>query len=531
MTAAEVSYTGVEAITRFGLRRDRLRVAVWVASVVAVVVVTVASIKGLYPNQAELDQAALASQDNAAAIFFNGPPQGLDTVGGEVAFQTGTFGLILMGLMSVFMLGRLTRGEEEAGRAELVRSLPVGQHSLAASALLIVGAMNVVTGALVTISLVVLGLPVVGSVVFGLSFTLFGLLLAAVTLVAAQVTENTRVVYGVGGVVLGVAFVLRGIGDIGDGTISWLSPIGWAQKTRPFAGEEWWPFLIIVGMTGLLAGTAAALSRRRDLGGGLVPPRAGRVHAAASLGSPIGLASRLQRASLIGWGAALGSLAIAYGSITDSIDQFVQDNKALTDIIAAQGQGTLVEQYLAMSFRILALVAAAYAIQSALRIRSEETSMRSEQVLATPVSRLRLAVSHLALAFGGSVVVLLIVGVTLGASDAAVTGDGGAIQQSVVGALVYVPAVWLFAGVTMAVIGLAPRASGAAWAWLGVCFVIGMFGQILDLPTWFVDTSPFQHVPRYPAAPVEITPLAALVAATAAFTALGLVGLQRRDIG
>ena len=83
-----------------------------------------------------------------------------------------------------------------------------------------VAAMNVAAGAFVTLTLVALDLPVTGSVVFGLSFTLFGLLLAACTLAAAQVSENTRVVYGIGGVVLGASFVLRAIGDIGDGTIS-----------------------------------------------------------------------------------------------------------------------------------------------------------------------------------------------------------------------------------------------------------------------------------------------------------------------
>ena len=164
-----------------------------------------------------------------------------------------------MGLMSIFLLGRMTRGEEEAGRSELLRSLPVGEHALPAAALVTVAAMNVVTGALVTIALLALGLPARGSIAFGLSFTLLGLLFAAITLVTAQVSENTRVVYGVGGLVLGAAFVLRAIGDIGDGTISWLSPIGWAQKSRPFAGEQWWPFLILVGATALLSWLAAAL--------------------------------------------------------------------------------------------------------------------------------------------------------------------------------------------------------------------------------------------------------------------------------
>jgi ABC-2 type transport system permease protein len=394
-----------------------------------------------------------------------------------------------------------------------------------------VAAMNVLAGALVTFALVALGLPVTGSVVFGLSFALFGLLLAACTLAAAQVSENARVVYGIGGVVLGTSFVLRAIGDIGDGTISWLSPIGWAQKTRPFAGERWWPFLVVVGATGLLAWLALILSRRRDLGAGLVAPRAGRARARASLGSPLGLAVRLQRGSLIGWSAGLAVLAVAYGSITESINDFVEDNETLTDIIAAQGQGTLVEQYLAMSFRILALVAGAFAIHSALRIRSEETSTHAEQVLATPVSRTRWATSHLTIAFGGTLVVLFLIGATFGVADAAVTSDTGAIWRSILGSLVFAPAVWVLVGLSAAIVGLAPRSTMLPWLALAGCFVIGMFGQLLDLPPSIQDLSPFQHVPQYPATDLRVLPLMALTALAAGLTALGLAGLRHRDIG
>jgi ABC-2 type transport system permease protein len=436
-----------------------------------------------------------------------------------------------MGLMSVFMVGRLTRGEEQAGRVELLRALPVGPHSLAAAAMITVAAMNLVAGAFVTLALVALELPVAGSVVFGLSFALFGLLLTACTLAAAQVSENTRVVYGIGGVVLGASFVLRAIGDIGDGTISWLSPIGWAQKTRPFADERWWPFLVVVGATGLMAWLAVILSRRRDLGAGLVPTRAGRARAGPSLRSSLGLAARLQRGSLIGWSAGLAMLAVAYGSITDSINDFVEDNETLTDIIAAQGQGTLVEQYLAMSFRILALIAAAFAIQAALRIRSEETSGQAEQVLATPVSRARWAIGHLAVAFGGTLVVLLLVGAAFGVSDAAVTGATSAIWRSIVGSLLFAPAVWVLVGLSAAIVGLAPRATIVPWGVLAGCFVIGMFGQLLDLPPSIQDLSPFQHVPPYPATELRVLPLLALTALAAGLTALGLAGLRHRDIG
>jgi ABC-2 type transport system permease protein len=526
-----LSLRGTGPLTRFAFRRDRVRVVVWIASIVLLVFVTIGSIKGLYPTQHDLDIAAAASEDNAAAIIFNGPVQGLNTAGGQVAFQTGTFGLILVGLMNMFVLGRMTRGEEESGRTELLRSLPIGARALPAAALITVASMNLMVGAGVALSCIATDLPATGSLVFGLSFAVFGLFMAAFTLAAAQVTENTRVVYGLGGVVLGVAFVLRAIGDVGNGAISWLSPIGWAQKTRPFAGEAWWPFLVIIGVSALLAWLAASLSLRRDLGAGLVAPRAGRAHAAPSLGTPIGLATRLQRGSFVGWTAGLISLGVAYGSVADSINDFVKDNDSLSDIIAAQGSGTLLEQYMAMSFRILALIAAGFAIQSALRLRSEETTPHAEPVLATPVSRARWATSHLAIAFGGTVLIMFLTGFGFGVADAAVTGDAGAIGHSIVAAVAFTPAIWILVGVTVALIGFAPKFTLVSWAILGACFVIGFFGQVLNVPRAVEELSPFQRVPQYPAADFDVVPLAALTAIAAVFTAAGFAGLRRRDIG
>ena len=194
-----------------------------------------------------------------------------------------------MGLMSVFMLGRLTRGEEEAGRSELLRSLPIGPHALPAAAMITVAAMNVVAGALVTIALVVLDLPVTGSVAFGLSFTLFGLLLAAITSVAAQITENTRVVYGIGGLVLGaVVRAARGRRHRRrDGLVAVTDRLG--AEDPPVRGRE----VVAVPDHHRHAPVCSPGSRSRCHAGATsapvsIQPRAGRPHAAPSLGTPSG---------------------------------------------------------------------------------------------------------------------------------------------------------------------------------------------------------------------------------------------------
>src|SRR5262249_39069392 len=156
-------------------------------SIALLVFLTVVGMKSFFPTQASIDQAAAASQHNAGAIAFNGPAQGLHTLGGQIAFQLGANGMVMVALMSLFMIGRLTRGGEEAGRLELVRWMPVGIHAPAYAALIVVVAMNFAVGVLSSASLLAAGLAAAGSLVLGASFAAVGLFFTGVALVAAQV--------------------------------------------------------------------------------------------------------------------------------------------------------------------------------------------------------------------------------------------------------------------------------------------------------------------------------------------------------
>src|SRR5579864_4965489 len=527
----KTAFAGTRELARSIVRRDRIRILVWIVAIVALAVLTAESISGLFPTQAALDQTAAATQHNAAAIAFNGPAQGLNTVGGQVAFQFGAGGMVLVALMSLFMMGRLTRGEEEGGRLELVRSLPVGIHANTLAAVLTVAAMNVVVGVLTTASLIAQGLPATGSATFGLSFILVGFVFGGLALLAAQMTENTRVVYGAAGAVLGASFVLRAAGDIGDGTASWFSPIGIAQKARPFAGERWWPFLLLLGMTAVLLAASSSLAARRDPGAGLTAARPGRARAAPSLGHPLGLAIRLQRASLLGWAAGVVVTGIAYGWIGPTVDAFIGQNKALAEVLAGAGGGNLTDKYFAASLRIIALVAAGFAVQSALRVRGEEASMRAESVLATPVSRTRFAASHLAVGFAGAMVLLGIAGLATGVTYQIAGGTMESLPRVLGAALVYIPPLWIMVGMSMALEGLVPRWAGLAWGVLAACVLVGFLGAVLQIPAWLQDLSPFQRVPQLPAESLTVVPLIVMALIAALLTVVGLAALRRRDFG
>jgi ABC-2 type transport system permease protein len=525
------TFTGTWSLTRFALRRDRVRIVVWLAAVVALVVVTAASTKGLYPTQADLDAAARASEDNPAALAFNGPAQALDTIGGQIAFQVGAIGLVLVGLMSILMVARLTRGEEESGRAELIGSMAVGRHAGLAAGLVVVALMDVVVGVLVALALVALALPVAGSVALGMSFTALGLVFVAVTAVTAQVTESSRVAAGLAGAVLGVSYALRAVGDVGSGALSWLSPIGIAQKARPYAGEVWWPLALELVLALLLAAAAAVLVSHRDFGGGLVAPRAGPPRASSALGHPVGLAVRLERGIVFWWAFAVLLTGVAYGSIANSIEEFITDNEAISDLLASAGGASLVDSYLATSLLVLALIAGGAAIQMALRPRTEEGAGRAEDLLATPLGRPHWLGAHLVVAFVGSALIMVAGGVGTGATYGLVIDDWGQVPRLVGAALVQVPAVWVLVGAACALYGLLPRLALVAWAVLAWGFLVAMFGELIDLPQWLRDLSPLQHSPQAPARATEALPLVVLVVVAAGLTVAGLVGFRRRDLG
>jgi ABC-2 type transport system permease protein len=522
--------TGTGILVRSILRRERVRIGLWIVGAVLLVWSSAAGVKGIYDTPQKLRSAAVAVEGNAAAIAFNGPAQGLETLGGRIAFETGTAGLIVVALMSLFMIGRQTRAEEESGRLELIRATVVGRHAPMAAAMAVVTAMNVVVAAVTTLVIAGQDVPAAGAVVFGGGFLAVGLAFTGLAVLTAQVSENTRVANGLAGAMVGAAFVFRAAGDIGDGSLSWLSPIGWAQKSRPFAGEQWWPLgLPVLFAAGCLV-TAGALASRRDLGGGLVPPRPGPAAAGRSLRSPLGLALRLQRGSLVWWSAGVFILGAVYGSVGNELEDFLKDNDSLRDVLARSGTN-LIDSFFGTTLLILGIVASGFAVQAVQRLRSEETAFRVEPLLAAPVSRRRWIASHLAVAFAGGALVIGAGGIGLGLSYAIVTGDAGQMPPLVADALAYLPAMWVLVGAAAALYGLAPRLVAAPWALLAFSLVVGFFGEILGLPSWVTAFSPFEHTPLVPAEALTVVPLVTMVAVAVAFTSAGAQGFRRRDVG
>lgn len=511
-------------------RRERSRIALWVVATAGLLVAVAASVTRLYPTPADLEQAAAAARGNKVALAFKGAPHALATLGGQVTFQILVTGCVVVGLMALLTVARLSRGEEESGRLELVRALPVDRRAPVVAALAIGTAMSVAVGALVAAGLTLAGLAVGGAIVLGAALACIGAVWAATTAFIAQLASTGRLTAGVAGATLAVAFTIRAAADAaGDGGVSWLSPLGWAEQTRPFAGDRAWPLLPAVVAAAVLAAAAAHIVARRDLGGALSTARPGPDHGAPGLRDAAGLARRLQGGPTLWWSAGMIALGATYGSIAGSIGDFIGDNQALNDVIR-RGRGALVDSYLATCLLLLALLASASALQSASRLRSEETSGRAEVLLATPTTRTSWATSHLAWTFGGPAISLLAGAFALGVGAGISTGNLVEVWTAVVAALAYLPPMWTVAALAVALYGFLPRWTTLAWLAVAVAWVVGLLGSLLGLPGAVLDLSPFHASPAVPAESWSVGPPLVLLAVAGGLTTLGLAGWRRRDV-
>jgi ABC-2 type transport system permease protein len=521
--------TGLRTLLRFALRRERLRIPVYVLVLAALIASTAAQSEELYPTAASRADYVATVKGNPGLIAMVGPPYAVTNVGGDTAWQWGAFGAVVAALMSMFIVGRHTRGEEQSGRSELVRASVVGRPAPLAAGLLVAVIAQLVMGAATALVMVGADTPAAGSIALGASLAAVGILFAGVAAVAVQVSASTGGAYGLVGAVLGAAYALRAAGDVGDGTLSWLSPIGWGQAMRPYAGERWWPLALFAVATVVLVTAAFALLVRRDDGAGLLVPRPGPPAAAPALTRPFGLALRLQRAALIGWAVGLFFGGLSIGLTAQDADSILGDSKEVDELFA-QAAGSLVDNYLAVSLLSMALIGTGFAIAAVLRMRGEETAGRLEPLLATALARPRWAAGYVAVSALGTVVVLAASGLGAGIADAAASDDLGRLPLLVGSSVALAPAVWVLVGVAVALFGLAPRAMAAAWGALAACYLAAFLGPLLGLPEWVMDLSPYTHVPLLPAASFDAVPLLVLTLIAAVFVAVGLVGFRRRNV-
>lgn len=539
---------GTWRVLAFALRRDRVRLLVWLA-VIALVWVAFTAELAVMQDEGQLAERALVLR-GPAMIMMTGPGYGLDdyTVGAALAEEVTLWFAGALAVLSILEVVRHTRAEEESGRAELIRAAPVGRHAAAAGALpLVTGAQAAIAavGAAVVVSVGDVAIPDALALTGGLA--LVGVLFAAVALAACQLVEHGRTATGLSLAVFGAAFALRAIGDAqqspatGDAQtswLSWLSRIAWVQQTRAFVDLRVWPLWLIVAATAVALACAMALAARRDFGAGVLPARAGRASARAWLAGPLALAARSQGAGLAWTTLGLGLLWLGSGTVIGSLDdirQLLEENPLYAAVL---GEGDLQNAFFALLVLLAAVGAAAWGVASVGRLRAEETAGRTEVVLATPVARWRWIGAQLVVSAAGTALLLLSGAVLLWAgARLAASADAPAWQDVLALGAAHLPGALAIVVLAAALYAWLPRVGWLAWLPVAWAIVVGMFADLFDLPDAARAVSPFWWAPNPltgddPAggdvgAAAAVTAVCGVVAVV---LALALWGFRRRGV-
>ncbi|WP_199178234.1 ABC transporter permease [Mycobacterium hubeiense] len=522
--ASGSSFTGVGTLLRLALRRDRVRLSVWISALTLMMVYAPSAIKLAYPEEAQR-LARVELMKTPAAMMMGGPMFGVNEteLGAMMANELMLTLIIATSILSILTVIRHTRAEEESGAAELVLSSVMGRYARTYAALILVGGVNAVLTLTMTVAMSAMGFAVVDTAAMCVGVTAVAMVFGAVAAVTAQLWRQARTATGAALAALALAAVVRGIGDVINNSgspVSWLSPIAWAQQMRAFVDVRWWPLALLVVLAIALMATAAVLETRRQYDAGTLPSTGERPNAHA-VKSVFGLHVTLQRGQTIGWGVGLFLSGLAFGSMTKSLLDMAEENEMIAQVLAVQGNDGV---YTTMT-QFLAAAATAYVVAAVLRVYSDEENGLGEPVLAGAVSRWRWLLTAVASAVLGSAVLMFFAGLGNGLGAGLTVGEPQTIWRLTLAGLAYVPAMAVLAGIAAVAVALRHPWIG----WLAVAFVIISLylGALLRLPQWLIDLSPVGQTK----APMEYSPSALVVMVLVAAAVSLLAGLiyRRRD--
>lgn len=523
-------------------RRDRLTLTIWLVGFALLAAASVRAVGSEFGGAAERVQVLRLALGTPTLLALRGAPHG-GSLGSLTFFQVFTFLAVVVGLLNTFFAVRHTRADEGAGRRELIEAAPIGRAAPQLATLLLGLLLSLAVAALGALAFSVTGLGVGAALGTGLAFGATGLAFLGVGLLCAELAPTARAANGAGVALVLLAYALRGAGDalghadparltLQPAWPSALSPIGWGELSFAATGGPLTPLLLDVAVFVVLTGVAATVRARRDLGASVLRSRPGRAAATAGLRGPIGLALRLQWGAVAAWAVGAGLLGAAVGGLARAVHPTAGLPQVRTVLDSLSGTGGTGDPLTgALVTAVLALVgvlAGAATVQSVLRMRDEESSGRVEALLAAPVTRTRWLVSG-AVVGAGTGVVVTVVATAATAGSLAATGESTEAVRAIGQGAVELPAVLAVAGGATLLTAALPRiAVILAWTLTAAAIVVGLFGQLLDLPRGVREASPFGAVPVVPV--VDWTPTVVSVLAGVVLSIVAVLALRRRDV-
>lgn len=471
--------------------------------------------------------------NNKGIRIFYGEPHDLVTVSGYTAWRVGGTLAIAAAVFGVLAAVRATRAEEDAGRMEIVVSGLIDRRGVYFATTSAIGFGALVLWIAEFVGFVVGGLPAGGSAYLALATVSVVPVFAGIGAIASEVAPTRRMALEIGSGCVALLLVLRVIADTTDGAgwLRWVTPLGWAEELRPFAGSRPLVLLLPTATTIALVIVSVSLGKNRDVGSGLIAARDRAEPRFGLLSSPLAQAFRSERGSLVVWASSVGAFGFILGVISESVSS-AGIPKSIEREIAKLGSGSIATPtgYLSFAFFYFILAISLFTCSQVAAARREEAGGQLETLLALPVGRIRWLGGRVLLGSAGTAVIAIVAGLLTWAGAFSV-GVHVSLARMLEAGANCIPVALFFLGIATLAYAVAPRRSTAiSYGIVLVTFLWQAVGALLGAPRWAVDLTPFAHVGLVPTQAFRATDAIAMIGLglAAVLVALGLY--RQRDL-
>jgi len=527
-------------IGRFVFRSSVKSAALWAIIFGSYVAVKAIGITMAYPTEAARMKFSATLANNIGFNAILGPAHNIGTVSGLTAWNCLIVMIIVGSIWAFLKATKTLRGEEDAGRWELLLSGQNNAKTACLNALAGLGASLMVMFVVISVAFILVGR--VHNVDFGTNASIFFALTTvsgvaifmAIGAFLSQLLPTRRRAAAVSTAVFGASYLIRAAADTTN--IHWLlylSPLGWVEKLQPLGtSSPVWLLPIAALIVVLVIGTVM-LSSQRDLGDSIFADKDSSKPHTRFLNSPLGLAFRSIRGISTSWMVGIFLVSIFYSLLTKSATSALTSSTSLYDKFKQAISLTNVNfdlLWLGVLFYLMMMMVMAFVASSLGAVREEEADGYVDNIVVRPVSRLRWLSGRLLIIFISTLIAGLMIsfGTWLGILNLHV---GISFHQLLIAGInAVVPAMFVL-GLGILILGYLPRLTTTiAYTVIAWSFLISIVKSGVNLNHWILDTSILQHISLAPAVnPTWKTSIIVLIISLI-LAILGILRFNSRDL-
>jgi ABC-2 type transport system permease protein len=501
-----------------------------------VVLASVYGYRSAYPQLVDRMKLATSFSHDAGIAAVFGPTRSLETVAGFSAFRTLGVIPIIIGIWSALSATKAFRGNEDAGRWEILLSSPTTKRAATLATLRGLFATTTISlvissGFLLIIARLSRDFSMRASLFFALTLVAAGYFFASLGAFTSQLTTTRRSASILAGLAIGISFLIRAIADssVTYSWVHWLSPFGWITESAPLTHNRWLGLILLFSATAVFTIATVAISSQRDLGVGLFPDKS-RGNNFVEVTSVFRLWLNLQFTNILSWIFGLFFMAFAFGLVAHAATRAFSGSSTIQSTFAKLGIKSGGNLFFGIIFLMLTTAVMFAANSFATAFRDQESKGYLDHLLVSPASRTKVFCARILV----SVISLILISIStgLGVFTGSTIGHGAlSFPDALLAGLNIVPSVLLLFGVSTLTFGAFPRAtllvgqSLLAWS-----FLLELIGSTLKLNHWLLDTSFLHHMAFAPASTPDWPKNALLTLISIGLIAIGMWQFMRRDI-